>query len=120
MTVGITDDQIHVKHYNEIGDKWRFNNQYEEDGSLHISKSSEEISIESSGELKLLDDSVALIRFDFEEITPLGTRQVLGFHGDKTALMANGVCFTCKTLHAALFSPNFGNAQPLYFYYKIK
>jgi hypothetical protein len=32
-----------------------------------------------------------LIRFDFEEITPLGTRQVLGFHGDKTALMANSI-----------------------------
>ena len=91
MTVGITDDQIHVKHYNEIGVKWKFNNQYEEDGSLHIIKSSEEISIESSGELELLDDSVALIRFDFEEITPLGTRQVLGFHGDKTALMANSI-----------------------------
>ena len=91
MTVGITDDQIHVKHYNEIGDKWKFNNQYVEDGSLHISKSSEEISIESSGELELLDDSVALIHFDFEEITPLGTRQVLGFHGDKAALMANSI-----------------------------
>jgi hypothetical protein len=91
MTVGITDDQIHVKHYNEIGDKWKFNNQYVEDGSLHISKSGEEISIESSGELELLDDSVALIHFDFEEITPLGTRQVLGFHGDKTALMANSI-----------------------------
>jgi|AntRauTorckE5430_2_1112549.scaffolds.fasta_scaffold13144_2 hypothetical protein len=25
-----------------------------------------------------------------------------------------------NSLHAALFFPNFGNAQPLYFYYKIK
>jgi len=92
MTVDITDNQIHVKHFNEEGDEPRFNNKYIQDGSLYINKSEGDISIESSGELELLDDSVALIHFDFEEITPLGTRQVLSFRGDKTpALMGKSI-----------------------------
>ena len=92
MTVHITEDQIQVKHYNEIGEKRKFNNQYEEDGRLTIIKLSGEgeAQIDSCGELELLDDSVALIYLDFEEITPLGTRQVLGLDGNESR-MANSI-----------------------------
>ena len=90
MTVHITEDQIQVKHYNEIGEKRKFNNQYEEDGRLTIVKLPGEVQIDSCGELELLDDSVALIYLDFEEITPLGTRQVLGLDGNE-GRMANSI-----------------------------
>jgi len=89
MTVHITEEQIQVKHYNEIGEKRKFNNQYEEDGRLTIVKLSGEVQIDSSGELELLDDSIALIYLDFEEITPLGTRQVLGLYGNESRMADN-------------------------------
>ena len=80
MTVHVTNDSIQVKHYNEVGDKSRYNNQYIEDGRLTIIKTNlgEESQIESSGELELLNDDMPLIHFDFEELYPLSTRRVIG------------------------------------------
>eukprot|EP00979_Chaetoceros_neogracilis_P001571 scaffold271_cov113-Chaetoceros_neogracile.AAC.1 len=61
---------------NEIGEKQRWNGDYEESGHLTIDKSnSSNTIVSSSGELELIDPDSSLIKFDFEEILPLGSRQ---------------------------------------------
>jgi hypothetical protein len=68
---------IDVTLYNEVGPKGKLNTNYTEYGRLTIDKSSPtNVNIESMGELELVDPESELIRFDFEEIVPLGTRQV--------------------------------------------
>jgi len=77
LVIDMTDDVIAVKLFNEVGDKKQWNGQYVENGHLKIDKSSSDgIGISSSGELGLIDTVSALIKFDFQEILPLGSRQV--------------------------------------------
>jgi len=76
LVINMTDDVIDVKLFNEVGDKQKWNDQYVEDGHLTIDKSSADIDISSSGELGLIDTASALIKFDFQEMLPLGSRQV--------------------------------------------
>jgi len=76
LVIETIDDAIDVKLFNEVGDKKEWNGQYVENGHLMIDKSSSDIDISSSGELGLIDNVSALIKFDFQEILPLGSRQV--------------------------------------------
>lgn len=73
-----SDDILRVSHYNEVGTKPRNNDNYEQTGSLVIDKAGNSTLIESSGTLELLDNKDMLIRFDFEEIVPMSSRQVIG------------------------------------------
>jgi len=82
LTVRVSDDIIEVEHYNEVGDAPMYNNNYVQDGRLKIDKSFGEVRVESYGELKLVDEDLPLIHFDFEAVTPLGTRQVLGMDSE--------------------------------------
>jgi len=88
ITLHVEDESIEIKHLNEIGPKLKFNNDYVEDGVLRISKTDPaNAAIESSGELLVLDDEVALIHVDFEEITPLGgPRQVHSLRDDENRI----------------------------------
>ena len=82
LTVHVSDDTIEVEHYNEVGDAPKFNNNYVQDGRLMIDKSFGEVRVESYGELKVIDEDLPLIHFNFEAVTPLGTRQVLGMESE--------------------------------------
>jgi hypothetical protein len=74
------DTVIDVNLYNEMGTKGKFNTNYTEYGRLIINKSvPSQVHIESMGGLELVDPDSDLIRFDFEEMVPLGTRQVSVF-----------------------------------------
>jgi len=77
ITVQVSDDVLDIALMNEIGEKQRWNGNYEESGHLTIDKSnSSNIIVSASGELELIDPDSSLIKFDFEEILPLGSRQV--------------------------------------------
>ena len=77
LVINMTDDVIDVKLFNEVGNKKVWNGQYVANGHLTIDKSSSAgIDISSSGELRLIDTVSALIKFDFQEMLPLGSRQV--------------------------------------------
>jgi len=60
----------------------KFNNNYVEDGYLTVNKTWRTVHIDSGGELQLLDSHEALLHFDFEDVIPLGQRQVLGLSGE--------------------------------------
>jgi len=90
LTVHISDDTIQIEHYNEVGKETMNNNKYVKDGHIKIDKTFDEVHIEANGELELIDEKSPLIHFDFEEITQLGTRQILGLDGEDT-LMAKEV-----------------------------
>jgi len=106
LTVDIRDDIINVRIHNEIGSKKSWNGQYEEAGHLIIDKtSSYNTNISSSGLLKVLDLNAPLLFFHFDEILPLGKRQVLGFHGDDS-LIANEV--TIRNELCTKSMPNLG------------
>jgi len=76
LQVETTPTSIDITLLNEVGPLPRWNLKYEEYGKVSIDKTLAKRSITSSGELKLLDPDAELIRFDFEEMPPLGTRQV--------------------------------------------
>jgi hypothetical protein len=86
LIVNVTDDTIEMKHYNEVGTEKKFNNKYVEDGYLTINKTLGIAHIDSGGELQLLDRDVALLHFNFEEVYPLGYRQVLGLSGENSLI----------------------------------
>lgn len=91
LHVYANDTVIDIKLLNEVGPEPVFNANYTEYGRLVIDKSRPDSRhIESSGGLELLDPDSDLIKFDFEEIVPLGTRQVFALN-DKNNLMLSQV-----------------------------
>jgi hypothetical protein len=76
LSVITTEDVVNITLWNEAGPKTKWNDNYIEYGRLVIDKSGSKPVIESSGELTLLDPDSVLIKFDFDEIVPLDTRQV--------------------------------------------
>ena len=78
LTVDVSDDEIHVRCHNEVGNNYvRYNMNYEVSGRLIIKKS-EDTEINGWGQLALMDQSAAMIAFDFEEKKPLNSRSILG------------------------------------------
>jgi Predicted phosphohydrolases len=91
LHVHANDTVIDVTLLNEVGPKGKFNTNYTEYGRLIIDKSNlAQVHIKSMGGLELVDPDSELIRFDFEEIVPLGTRQVFALN-DKDNLMLSSV-----------------------------
>jgi hypothetical protein len=83
LTVETTDDTIVFKQYREIGSNQKFNNDYVQSGLLTLDKSNpSDPQISSSGELKILDDEVALMHFDFEIMHKIDTRPIHGLSND--------------------------------------
>lgn len=90
LIVNVTDDIIEMKHYNEVGTEKKFNNKYVEDGYLTVNKTLGIVHIDSGGEMQLLNRDVALLHFNFEEVYPLGHRQVLGL-SEENSLIAQKI-----------------------------
>jgi Laminin G domain./Calcineurin-like phosphoesterase. len=91
LHVYANDTVIDVTLLNEVGPKGKFNTNYTEYGRLKIDKSNlAQVHIEATGGLELVDPDSELIRFDFEEIVPLGTRQVFALN-DEDNLMLRSV-----------------------------
>jgi len=88
LKVDVTDSILSITAYNEVGIKRMNNKKYIEHGSLTLDKSNCAASacdcaiISAHGVLKLLDRTSALVHFNFGEIIPLGTRQVIGLQHD--------------------------------------
>ncbi|GFH53361.1 hypothetical protein CTEN210_09837 [Chaetoceros tenuissimus] len=92
LTVDTTDDTIVVKHFKEIGPAQRYNNDYSESGTLIIDKSNpDEVQITSSGKLEILDDSSALIHFNFEALHSMSERQVDEMWDDDSLVADNQI-----------------------------
>jgi len=91
LHVSANDTVIDVRLFNEVGPKPKYNTNYTEYGRLIIDKINHpQINVESMGGLELVDPDSEMIRFDFEEIVPLGTRQVFALK-DKENIMVNSV-----------------------------
>ncbi len=110
LTVDVTEDIINVNIYNEYGDDPNYNGQYNLAGHLQIDKSSEVTEILSSGMLNLLDLKSEVVSFDFEEIHPLGKRQVLGLK-DREHLMLTEVEIRGKVCKESMFNQGVFGAQ---------
>lgn len=83
----VTDDTIEIQAYNEVGNEAQSSmNTYTQFGSLLLDKSGYETKIAGSGILEPLSIKKPLIRFSFENIVPITTRQVIGL-GDKNNLI---------------------------------
>jgi len=78
MTIDASDDILKVEIFNEIGHKSLFNSNYVKAGHLTIDKTSLAAKVSSSGLLHLLDLDASILAYDFEDIFPLGSRQVPG------------------------------------------
>ncbi len=109
LKVLVTDDAIEITAYNEIGQKHRFNNNYESYGHLNINKWGSNFTSESSGALKFVDFHLPLIYLSFEEIVPLESRQVIGMvHNDfKNKLIGSNI--TIQGIHCTDAIPNEGS-----------
>lgn len=90
LHVYANDTFIDVTLLNEFGPDAKFNTNYTEYGRLTIDKSQGQHTVHSTGGLELVDSHSDLIRFDFEEIVPLGTRQVFALD-DRENIMAKNV-----------------------------
>mmetsp|Transcript_6269 Transcript_6269/g.7943 ORF Transcript_6269/g.7943 Transcript_6269/m.7943 type:complete len:512 (+) Transcript_6269:47-1582(+) len=84
LKVYVTDNSIQITAYNEIGQKPRYNNNYESNGELTLFKWGTEVSFsESSGILKIVEVESSIVHLNFDEIVSLESRQVVGMiHND--------------------------------------
>jgi hypothetical protein len=83
LSISITDESIHISAFNEdLIQAQNGNNTYTNFGDLFIDKSGEDTEIEARGALEIFSVDKALIRFEFEKMFPLDSRQVIGI-GDK-------------------------------------
>lgn len=105
----VTDHAIQITAYNEIGQKPRFNNNYESYGDLTLYKWGTDFISESSGALKYVDFDKPLLSLGFEEIIPLENRQVIGMvHNDfKEKLVGSNI--TVRGIHCTDAVPNEGS-----------
>jgi len=110
LSIDVSENVLDVKIYNEIGNKPKFNAQYEESGHLTIDKTAAATQLSSSGMLKLLDLNSPLLIYDFEDIVPLGTRQVPGFDS-KTSLMATESVIRGKICKESMYNNGQFGAQ---------
>ena len=110
LSIDVSENVLDVKIYNEIGHKANFNAQYEESGHLTIDKTTTTTQLSSSGMLKLLDLNGPILIYDFEEIVPLGTRQVPGF-GSETSLMATEAVIRDKVCKDSMYNNGQFGAQ---------
>lgn len=103
LTVDTTNDAIVIKNFIEVGSKPKFNNEYIENGSVVIDKSNPtDIKISASGDLAILDDSVALIHFDFEALHEMSERQVHGLQSDNSLIAYDQIVggrYCTKSIH---------------------
>jgi len=103
LKVDVTDSTLNITAYNEIGDSKTHNMEYEVHGSLLLVKTMDASAVEtlgvesyrelppsklsteiySSGILKLLDRTSALVHLTFDEKLPLEDRQVIGMNDHK-------------------------------------
>ena len=84
LSAATTDDTIVVKHFKDVGPGPKYNNNYSESGSLIIDKSNpSDTKISANGDLAILNDSAALIHFDFEAKYKMSERQIEGLYSDK-------------------------------------
>jgi len=113
LTVDITEDIIDIKIYNEYGEKRKYNAQYNQAGHLTIDKSSDTVTkMSSSGMLELLDLKSVMVMFDFEEVFPLGTRQVLAMKSkEKDQLMVTEIVIRNKLCKESFFNYGAFGAQ---------
>jgi len=101
LSVEIQQDMIVVSSYDEIGDQYRFNNNYTKHGELRIIKPKPGVAwVKSNGALEVLDRYSSLMHFDFEGMVPLSSRPVIGMVHDQkdvsrigeSVTMADTVC----------------------------
>jgi hypothetical protein len=79
LTVDVTDDTIDVTCHEEYGEEKTMQNfQYRTSGNLKIRKNGNMKTFHSSGELAFLDKSFPVMHFDFEVLSALKDRPVLG------------------------------------------
>jgi len=82
LKVHVTEGGFQVFAYNEAGPEF-WNKNYVVHGELTVNKDVDELTIMSSGALKLLDTSEPLIHFSFEETSLLSDRPILGLNTKK-------------------------------------
>ena len=80
LTVDVTNSNMYIQSYNEIGEKeTMYNYNYNHSGYVSLSiKSSGQSTLDSGGNLNFLDRSMPMIHFDFENMYALKDRPVLG------------------------------------------
>lgn len=115
LTVDVLKSQIKITAYNEIGDKWRLNNNYTVHGELHLTKPSPgKVWVKSSGALKVLDRYSAMVHLDFETLVPLESRQVLGMIHDCSGEQLIGDRITMRGVECWQSLPNKGTFDQQY------
>lgn len=94
LKVEVTDNAITITSFNEIandnGEKDRWNNNYDINGGLSIQKTMHNTTFQGTGALAFLDRSAPVVHFDFEDLVPMKSRQVLGLRNEG-ALVAKSI-----------------------------
>lgn len=88
LTVEIKNEVVEIRSLNKVGTGWRWNNNYEQNGSVRIDKTDiKNVQINSYGKLKELDDNEAVIYFNFEGVHSISERQVFEMYDKKKNLL---------------------------------
>ena len=110
LQVKVSGKAINVTSFNEIasddGEKDKWNNNYEFNGGLTIQKSMNDTTVKGTGSLALLDPLAPVVYFDFEDLFPMKSRQVLGLR-NKSALIARSIMIRGVKCTEAI--PNIGS-----------
>ncbi len=99
LSVHVTNSTFTIKAYNEIGEDWKFNGEYEEYGYLSVEKNGASRNITSSGVLEIVDPSskpLIKLNFDQEDAYPFHTRQIIGMKHDQHEQMLIGTSITIR------------------------
>ena len=137
LKVDVTDHYLNITSYNEVGTKRMNNMNYVAHGRLMLEKSDCSVDkpqlhlrnpdrnvisprcartdISASGVLELLDIASALLHFDFEEILPLGNRQVIGLQHDDHLETIVAKSITIRGMKSQESLPNQGSFDRKYF-----
>ena len=86
LKVDVSNDQLNISAYNEVGTKWIWNANYTKFGEIKIDKSGNETSIQSSGALSILDTSkgpLISLKFERNDTYNLKERQIVGLKYDQ-------------------------------------
>ena len=111
LQVEVSDEEFLIKSYNEFGEKWRWNGNYTQYGSLNVRKSDDDhLTIRSDGVLKVFDPSGPLIwlRFDQSDTYSLKDRQIIGLKYDQFQQTLLGHSVTIRNKTSTIGMNNFG------------
>lgn len=113
LRVDVSEDKYIIHSYNEIGEKWRWNGNYTNQGQLTVNKSNGAYSISGIGslepiDLSSLDNPLIWLKFGESDKYKLKDRQIVGLKYDQFQQTLEGHSITIRNITSTEGMKNFG------------